>query len=62
MPKMTSLGNPSLVAIQRKMSRLSVQQIQSIRGADPEVMPAVGIDIIDGIIAQTVLARLMDIM
>ncbi len=62
MPKTISLGNPSLEVYTRKMTCLSVHQIQPVGGADPEVMPAVGVDIVDRIVAETVLARLVNIM
>src|SRR5580700_5054082 len=44
------------------MARLPVHTVQPVRGTDPKVMPAVGIDVIDGIVAKAVLARLMDEM
>src|ERR1700722_17308478 len=44
------------------MPRLPIQAVQPIRRTDPQVLATVRIDIIDGIVAQTVLTRLMDKM
>src|ERR1700742_1387316 len=49
-------------AVNRKMPRLAIEQIQPVRRTDPEIVPAVCIDIVDGIVAQAVLARYMDKM
>src|SRR6185437_11321937 len=42
-----------------KMARLPVHEIQAVRGTDPEIVFAIGINIIDCIVAQAVPTRIM---